>query len=62
MIAETKFAIEDQPRMLIKESLEVECRKLYVWSVNIDAHGHMGSCPRYALLILNGKATKTTQG
>ena len=38
MIAETKLA--DQPRMLIKELLEVECRKFYVWSVNIEAHGH----------------------
>ena len=58
MIAETKLAIEDQPRMLIKEPLEVECRKFYVWSVNIEAHGHMGSCPGYALLIWQGKATK----
>ena len=58
MIAETKWAIEDQPRMLIKEPLEVECRKFYVWSVNVEAHGHMGSCPGYALLIWQGKATK----
>ena len=58
MIAETKLAKEDQPRMLIKEPLEVECRKFYVWSVNIEAHGHMGSCPGYALLIWQGKATK----
>ena len=57
MIAEEK-AIEDQPRMLIKELLDVECRKFYVWSVNIEAHGHMGSCPGYALLIWQGKATK----
>ena len=58
MIAETKLAIEDQPRMLIKEPLEVECRKFYVLYANIEAHGHMGSCPGYALLILQGKATK----
>ena len=56
MIAETKLAIEDQPRTLIKESLEVECRKFYVWSVNIEGHGHMGSCPRNALLIWQAKA------
>ena len=52
------MAIEDQPRMLIKELLEVECRKFYVWSVKIEAHGHMGSCPGYVLLIWQGKATK----
>ena len=50
--------IEDQPRMLVKEPLEVECRKFYVLYANIEAQGHMGSCPGYALLILPGKATK----
>ena len=30
MIVETKLAIEGQPRMVIKESLEVECRKFNV--------------------------------
>ena len=58
MIREIKLTIEDQPRMLIREPLDVECRKFYVWSVNIEAHGHMGSCPGYALLIWQGKATK----
>ena len=28
VIAETKLAMEDQPRMLVKEPLEVECRKI----------------------------------
>ena len=51
MIAETKLAIEDQPRMLVKEPSEVECRKLYLLFANIEAHGRMGSCPGYALLI-----------
>ena len=27
-------------------------------SANIEAHGHMGSCPGYALLTSQGKATK----
>ena len=58
MIEETKFATEDQPRMLIKEPLEVECGKFYVWSLIIEAHGHMESCPGYALLFWQGKATK----
>ena len=52
VIAETKLVIEDQPRMSVKEPLEVECRKFYVLYANIEAHGHMGSCPGYALLIL----------
>ena len=53
MIAETKLATEDQPRMLVKEPLAVECRKN-----TCKAHGHMGSCPGYELLILHGKATQ----
>ena len=32
---------EDLPRMLVKEPLEVECRKFYVLYANIEAHGHM---------------------
>ena len=60
MIAETKLAEEDQPRMLVKVPLEVECRKnFHVQSMNIEAHGHMGSCPGYALFFFwQGKATK----
>ena len=58
MIAETKLTTEDQARLLVKEPLEVECRKLYVLCANIEAHGHTRSCPGYALLILLGKATK----
>ena len=55
MIAETKLATEDQPRMLVKEPLEVECGKFYVLYANTEAHGHMGSCPGYALLIFHEK-------
>ena len=58
VIAETKLAIEDQPRIWVEKPREVERRKLYVLSANIEAHGHMGSCPGYALLTLHGKATK----
>ena len=57
VITETKLATEDQPRMLVKELLEVECRRFYVLYASIEAHGHMGSCPRYSLLVLHGKAT-----
>ena len=45
------LATGDQPRMLVKEPLEFECRKFYVLYANIEAHGHMGSCPVYALFI-----------
>ena len=36
MIAETKLATEDQPRKLVKELLEVECRKFYVLYAKIE--------------------------
>ena len=49
---------EDQPRMLVKEPLEVECSKFYVLYAIIEAQGDMRSCPEYALLVFQGKATK----
>ena len=68
VIAQTKLTekfIEDEkgtnlilPIMLAEKLLEVECRKFYLWSANIEAYGHMGSCPGHALLALQGKATK----
>ena len=48
-----------RPRILVKEPSEVECGKFYVLCANIEAHGHMGSCPGYALLIWQGKVTST---
>ena len=33
--------------MLVRELLEVECRKFDVWSDISEACGHMGSCPGY---------------
>ena len=57
-VAGTKLAIEDQPRMLVKELLDVECRTFYVLCAKIEAHRHMGSCPGHALITLYGKATK----
>ena len=44
--------------MLVKEPLEVECWSVYVMHANVETHGHMGSCPGYALLIMHGIATK----
>ena len=55
VIAETKLATEDQPKIVAEKSPEAECRKIYAY---IEADGHMRSCPGYALLALHGKATK----
>ena len=31
-------------------------------STDIGAHGHIGSCPGYALLVSRGEATKPREG
>ena len=49
-----KISQEYWSRNLWKLSVE----KFYVWSVNIEADGHMGSSPGYAFLIWQGEATK----
>ena len=61
----TKKVIADEegaglllPRIVVEKSLEVERRRFYVLSADIEAHGHIGSCPGYALLASHGKATK----
>ena len=53
-----ELAIEVQPRIVAEKPLEVERRRFYVLSADIEAHGHMGSCPGYALLTSQGKVTK----
>ena len=58
VITETKLAIEVQPRIVAEKSPEVQRGRFYVSSANIEAHGHMWSCPGYALLTSHGKATK----
>ena len=50
MITETKLAIEVQPKTVAEKPPEVERRRVYVLSADVEAHGHMGSCPGYALL------------
>ena len=37
---------------------EVEPRRFYVLSADIEAHGHTGGCPGCAALASYGKATK----
>ena len=46
------------PRIVAEKPLDIERRRFYVSSVDIEAHGHMGSCPGYALLIA-GRSDKT---
>ena len=50
MITETKLAIKVQPKIVAEKPPEVERRRVYVLSADVEAHGHMGSCPGYALL------------
>ena len=49
---------EEGTDLLLPKIVEVECRRFYVLSADIEAHGHMRSCPGYALLASQGKATK----
>ena len=46
---------------MAEKTPEVERRRFYVVSADIEAHGHMGSCPGYALLASQGKSDKTTE-
>ena len=47
------------PRIVTEKPPEVERRVFYVVSADIEAYGHMGSCPGYALLTSQGEATKS---
>ena len=68
VIAETELTdkfIEDEegtdlllPRMWVEKPMEIEHRKLCILFAGTQAHGHIGSCPGYALLTLHGKETK----
>ena len=44
--------------MVAEKPLEVERRRFYDLSADIEAHGHMGSCPGHALLTSQGKVTQ----
>ena len=67
-IAETKLTknfITDEegtnrllPRIVAEKTLEVERRRFYVLSADIEAYEHVGSCPGYVLLASQGKVTK----
>ena len=45
------------PSIVVKKPREVERRRFYLLSTDIEARGHMGSCPGYALLTSQREAT-----
>ena len=44
--------------IVVEKAPEVEPRRLYVVSADIEAHGHNRGCPGRAALASHGKATK----
>ena len=46
------------PRIVAERTPEVEPRRFYVLSADIEAHGHTGGCPGCAALASHGKATE----
>ena len=46
------------PRIVVERAPEVEPRRFFVLSADIEAHGHIGGCPGCAALAPHGKATK----
>ena len=46
------------PRIVVERAPEVEPRRFYVLSADIEAHGHTGGCPGCAALASHGKTTK----
>ena len=47
------------PRIVVERIPEVEPRRFYVLSADIEAHGQTGGCPGCAALASHGKATKS---
>ena len=46
------------PRIVVERAPEVEPRRFYVSSADIEAHGHTGGCPGCEALASHGRATK----
>ena len=46
------------PRIVVEITPEVEPRRFYVLSADIEAHGHTGGCPGCAAPASHGRATK----
>ena len=47
------------PRIVVEKPRAVERRRFHVLSTDIEAYGHVGSCPGYDLLASQGEATKS---
>ena len=52
-----KVTVFKLPRVVVEKPREVERRRFYVLSTDIEARGHMGSCPGCVLLTPQGEAT-----
>ena len=48
------------PRIVAERTLEVEPRRFYVLSADIEAPGHTGGCPGCAALASHGRKTNHT--
>ena len=46
------------PRIVVEKLLAIERGRFHGWSADIEARGHVGSCPGFALLTSQGKVTK----
>ena len=46
------------PRVAAERAPDVEPRRFYMSSADIEAHGHIGGCPGCAALASHGRATK----
>ena len=57
VIADKEGAGPPLPRIVFGRAPEVEPRRLYVLSADIEAHGHTGGCPGCAALASHGRAT-----
>ena len=54
----TKKELHPLPRIVVERIPEVELRRFYVLSADIEAHDHTGGCPGCAALASHGRATK----
>ena len=56
--ADKEGAAPPWPRIVVERTPEVEPRRFYVLSADIEAHGRTGGCPGCAALASHGRATK----
>ena len=47
-----------KPRIVVERAAEVEPRRFYVWSADIEANGHTGGYLGCAVLVSHGRAIK----